>query len=302
VPFIPPHASRAGGIQKGRLMIDYIFQDGNFRLVLEGEEYSVEDSKWEDKKGSCGDVMRQVDYEKNIVKFSLSSTKVWREDVSNPYLRGERLDHPFAPGPNVITKEKTTIFKVYEIPLHKEDYALIYGEDRKIYFCLYKKQYTLVDVFTRKIIGSWSSGRSRWVRCEAIDAKDEGCLGDDLGLITEGMKKTAVLQGFILATHEEIADIYVSSQMKDIKTKSKERRIFLSGKEYQFPVFEMVSGPFGRNRDGCFAIVGKEVFPIKWEKDLEAYILNEREKGPIDLKILCKSIKQSFRSIVSPRC
>jgi len=282
-------------------MIDYIFQNGNFRLVLESEEYSVEDSKWEDKKGNCGYVHTFVDYEKNVVEFSLSSTKVWREDVSNPYLRGERLDHPFTPGPLVITKERTTVFHEYSVPLRKEDYALTFGEGRKCYFCLYKKQYMLVDLSSFLMIGQWSSGRSRWIRIQAIDGTKEGCLGEDLGLITAKMKKMATLQGFVLATDEDIADVYICNQMKDVKDKSKERKIILSDEEYPSRVFEVVWGPFGRNSDGCFALIGEKVFPVKWEKDLGSYILNEKEKGPLELKALCKSIKQSFRSIVSPR-
>lgn len=282
-------------------MINYIFQNGNFRLVLEDEEYSVEDDKWKDNKGNSGHVTRQLDYERNIVEFSLSSTKVWKEEISRYYVKGEEMDYRYSPGPMTINKEKTTLVKEYQIPLRKEDHALVYGKDRKIYFCLHKKQYALIDISTRKIIGLWSNGRSRWMRCDAIDASDTEVLGDELGLVTEGMKKMAVLQGFILATNEEIADIYISTQMEDIKTKSKERKILLSGEEYQFPVFEVVYGPFGRNSDGCYAVIGEQVFPLKWRKDLGLYILNEQEKGPIDLKSLCKSIKQSFKWIASPR-
>lgn len=196
--------------RKDRAMADYkiLDDDKSFHLVDEGIEISL--GRWTDWKqserypdkwkglGQSGYIKRKIDYERNIVSFSLIAVKSSYEDISRSSIRGEEVSYPFAPEAQYQNVSKERILKVYEIPLRDEDEALVFGDGRKCGFALRKGgQRALVDLSKSEIVGVWSRKRERWMRCSPIG--NVSPYSDDLGLIELEMKKMADLQGFVLS-------------------------------------------------------------------------------------------------------
>ena len=176
-------------------MFDYkVSKDGVFQLVLVDESFSIEENgMWTDGT-RCGSVTREIDYERNILRFSLSSTKVWKEEISRYYVRGEEMDRMYSPSPMTINKESTVVVKEYEIPLRKEDQPRNFGEGRLCYYTTRNRGGILVDVSTKRMVAAWVDKKACWVKGKDIDVSKEG----RFKAMPSYRKKMAEFQGFVL--------------------------------------------------------------------------------------------------------
>ena len=156
----------------------------------------MEDNKyqWTDGRGHYGSITHVLDYERNIVKFTLSSTKAWKEEISRYYIRGEEMDYRYAPRSMSIQKEETTIVKEYEISLRREDQLPKFGAGRICYYTTRNRGGILVDASTKRMIAAWIEKKACWFRSKDIDVSKE----ERFSAMPAHRKKMAEFQGFVL--------------------------------------------------------------------------------------------------------